>query len=281
MVFRFFEAMFGTPDNQVKLSQKTKQSCAWANCWALKLPESEYCGPHLKEAMRGHVGAPPKTKTSTKKAKPSSVKKKPKESSTSSILSSLSLSSSSSSSSSSPTPAPKSSEPPKQPEPFRTGVANFKEPTSPKPAAAAAEAKPQVESRVSKPVPKVTAVPNSQGSNAEKEAAARKWVLAVLAEEGKMDLQGLLKSGVRLCKLWNALNPSAASVLFSVDNRSFVHKDNISNYLAACRSMGFKKSDCFSPDDLYEDKDMPAVVHNLLVLEAHMRASGYKGPRID
>jgi len=75
-------------------------------------------------------------------------------------------------------------------------------------------------------------------------------------------LQESLKNGVRICKALNKVYP--ASVRQINDKKlDFPQRENIGNYVKACKNLGFNKSLCFETNDLFEGANMTQVVDNL------------------
>ena len=97
------------------------------------------------------------------------------------------------------------------------------------------------------------------------EAEARAWIEAVLGEPlGDETLHVILKSGVVLCNLINALKPGSIKKI-STKKMPFMQMENISNYLAAVgpSGLGIPAFETFMTIDLYEEQNMQAVVLNV------------------
>ena len=93
----------------------------------------------------------------------------------------------------------------------------------------------------------------------------RAWIEAVLGEPlGDETLHVILKSGVVLCNLINALKPGSIKNI-STKKMPFMQMENISNYLAAVgpSGLGIPAFEAFMPIDLYEEQNMQAVVLNV------------------
>jgi len=106
------------------------------------------------------------------------------------------------------------------------------------------------------------------------EEEARKFICSktnAVISSGKGCLVAPLKSGVVLCQLINALRPGSVSTINN-GKMPFVQMENISNYLAACQKYGVRASELFQTVDLFEEKNMSAVVLNILAVA---RQSGY------
>ena len=88
-----------------------------------------------------------------------------------------------------------------------------------------------------------------------------------------------LQSGVVLCELINAIEPQSAARP-STSAMPFKQMENINTYTDACRRLGVPESDLFVTVDLYEGKNMPAVVRNLHSLGRVAQKRGFHGPSL-
>ena len=112
------------------------------------------------------------------------------------------------------------------------------------------------------------------------EAEARAWIEAVLDERlGESSLQEELKDGVVLCRLVDAIKPGCCPK-HSVSRMPFKQMENIGNYLAACTALGVPAFDTFQTVDLFENKDMGAVLVNIHSLGRVAQRIGYEGPTL-
>jgi hypothetical protein len=99
--------------------------------------------------------------------------------------------------------------------------------------------------------------------NPRLEAEARTWIEAVLEERlGTLSLQEELKSGEVLCRLANKIKPGSVAKI-STMKMPFKQMENIANYLSACTALGMPTFESFQTVDLFEGKNMAAVVTNL------------------
>ena len=122
------------------------------------------------------------------------------------------------------------------------------------------------------------------------EQQATFWVGAVtgLVQPEGESLQSWLKSGVVLCELVEKISPGCAGktsseeVLASKPQlvRRMKEMENIVAYSEAARSLGVPEADMFVTFDLYEDKNMAAVVRNLHSLGRVAQQKGLGGPMI-
>jgi len=78
-------------------------------------------------------------------------------------------------------------------------------------------------------------------------------------------LQEALKSGERLCKAANKISPG---IIKNINKQKFaaMQRENISNYLIACKYMAFNKATMFETSDLYEGTNLVAVIENIYEL---------------
>jgi len=80
------------------------------------------------------------------------------------------------------------------------------------------------------------------------------------------DLHSELKSGVKLCQLANNLQPRSVA---RIQNAAapFVQMENIASFLNAAQTMGVRTNELFQTVDLYEAKNMSAVLVTLAALK--------------
>jgi len=111
------------------------------------------------------------------------------------------------------------------------------------------------------------------------EAEVRDWLKKVTGEN-VTDFHEHMKSGVFLCNFINILRPGAVKKI-NKNKMPFMMMENIGNYLAAAASFGMKETDLFQTVDLYEKKNMTAVLNHLYALgrlSSHL--PGYSGASI-
>jgi len=115
------------------------------------------------------------------------------------------------------------------------------------------------------------------------EAEVRDWIQKVSGKSlpvGPDAIHDTLKSGIFLCEFINVIRPNSVSKI-NKSKAPFVMMENIGNYLAAAASFGLKPADLFQTVDLYEKKNMTAVLTHLYALgRSCERLPGYKGPCI-
>lgn len=111
---------------------------------------------------------------------------------------------------------------------------------------------------------------------------AMDWIAKVIGTpipDNQENLHGWLKSGVMLCDLINQIQPGIV-VRISHSPAPFKQMENIGNYINACTLLGVAPHDLFTPTDLFEKKNMAAVVRNVYALSRVAQKIGFKGPKL-
>ncbi|KAM3582073.1 Protein kinase of the Mitotic Exit Network [Umbelopsis sp. WA50703] len=80
------------------------------------------------------------------------------------------------------------------------------------------------------------------------------------------NLHAELKDGVLLCNLVNKLRPDTIKQVGAKD-LPFIKMDNITRFLQGARKLGLNTAQLFETIDLFEAKDMTAVVNTILTIE--------------
>lgn len=124
--------------------------------------------------------------------------------------------------------------------------------------------------------------------DADEERGALAWIEAVLDKPGLFDdisgsqaVQEVLKDGIILCELINTLQPGSVKRV-NHQKMPFFKMENIGNFLSACEMYGVAKADLFQTVDLFEARNMIAVINCLHSLgrKAHNKFDGPAlGPR--
>jgi len=118
----------------------------------------------------------------------------------------------------------------------------------------------------------------------ELELRCRQWMEEVTGKPLAGDtFQQALKDGVALVETVNAIQPDGQRVCPkpSTSKMAFKQMENISNYLEACSKLGVPKFSLFQTVDLFENKDMFAVLTNIQALgSAAQKLPGYSGPTL-
>ena len=91
-----------------------------------------------------------------------------------------------------------------------------------------------------------------------------------------------LKSGDALCELMNAIRPGTIKKYNVGTTSKFKQMENITIFLRACREVGMLEKDLFSTVDLFEGKDMNAVILSLFNLGGTIQSTipYFKGPKL-
>jgi len=102
----------------------------------------------------------------------------------------------------------------------------------------------------------------------ENEAVVREFIKSVTGIEvgSGSQFHEDLKSGVVLCKLLNGLKPGIIKEI-NTGKMAFHHMENISRFLQGCANGFGMRADTFMSVDLYEAKNMVAVIDALLMLK--------------
>jgi hypothetical protein len=112
------------------------------------------------------------------------------------------------------------------------------------------------------------------------EAEARDWLEAVLGEKLEGSFQEALKSGIALCNAVIKLKPDVIKAPSRMA-APFKQMENISNYLKACTALGQPAYESFQTVDLYEGKNMLAVVTQIHGLgRLAQKIPGFSGPSL-
>eukprot|EP00727_Mastigamoeba_balamuthi_P004235 m51a1_g13809 hypothetical protein (134) ;mRNA; r:396819-397397 len=94
------------------------------------------------------------------------------------------------------------------------------------------------------------------------------WVEANSGEKCTGTAHEYLKTGVVLCKAMNAFRPGWCK--FSTSTMPFKIMENINSFLEACRRCGVNTVDLFQTVDLYEAKNMTAVILCLTAVRRYL-----------
>jgi hypothetical protein len=117
--------------------------------------------------------------------------------------------------------------------------------------------------------------------DSNKAAQAQAWLEEVsgVASNGA-GFQDYLRNGQVLCKAVNAIKANSVKTINTM-KAPFKERENIANYLAACKALGAKDTDLFMTQNLYEDNaNLAPVVDNIFILSALAVKHGFKGPTI-
>merc|ERR1719427_2393674 len=84
-------------------------------------------------------------------------------------------------------------------------------------------------------------------------AQCSKWIEDVTGKKVK-NFHADLKSGVKLCRLMNKIQPKSCKP--KVSKMPFVQRENIVMYLQACKKYGMRETDVFVSQDLFEGDNL-------------------------
>jgi len=105
------------------------------------------------------------------------------------------------------------------------------------------------------------------------EDKARAFIEGVTGESIGTSFADGLRDGVLLCKLVNKLKPGSVTG-FKTSSMTFVKMENIGKFLKALNDeFGLKSTDTFMTVDLYEEKNMVAVIDTILMLQRKVSTS--------
>ena len=103
------------------------------------------------------------------------------------------------------------------------------------------------------------------------------WLSALTKTPLPADLHTALKSGTVLCNAINTLFPNSVPRI-NPGSMPFVQRENLAAYISACKAAGIRETDCFMSDDLYEQKNLVAVIDNLCALGQLAQAKKINAP---
>ena len=87
-------------------------------------------------------------------------------------------------------------------------------------------------------------------------------------------------SGIKLCKTLNKLcypKVIIPNVHENIGHNNFKARENIEHYLCGCKLIGLTVNDCFSTNDLIEEKNLPLVISNIYSLASYIRKNNHAG----
>jgi len=113
--------------------------------------------------------------------------------------------------------------------------------------------------------------------NADLEDRLMDWIEAVTGYAID-SFHANLKSGQVLCDMVNAIRPGTIGKVHRV-SKPLMERENIQKFLQAAAGLGVKPSEMFGVNDLYDQRDMNAVLNCLYALAMALEyTSWYKGP---
>ena len=105
------------------------------------------------------------------------------------------------------------------------------------------------------------------------------WITALTHKSCTSDIQTSLKSGVLLCELVNAIWPGTIGKT-NQGAMPFVQRENIVQYLSACKAKGMRETDLFVTGDLFEGNNLLVVVDNICALGVLAEKTGFRGTQL-
>mmetsp|Transcript_1603 Transcript_1603/g.1937 ORF Transcript_1603/g.1937 Transcript_1603/m.1937 type:complete len:195 (+) Transcript_1603:251-835(+) len=102
---------------------------------------------------------------------------------------------------------------------------------------------------------------NANYPQAEEEEATA-WIEQLLGITFDKDFGEMLKDGVILCQVMNVVVPGKIKKIYE-GTMVFKQRENISNFIRACRELGVPEGDLFTTEALFELKDVGTVVLGL------------------
>lgn len=113
------------------------------------------------------------------------------------------------------------------------------------------------------------------------EEDAALWVQDITGIQVTGDFFGMLKTGEVLCQLVNVIRPGSVAKV-NASGMPFRERENISNFLKACRSLGVQEYALFSTDDLYDENNLMSVVKCLHALGGTVQRTvpEFSGPHL-
>eukprot|EP00466_Bigelowiella_natans_P011252 jgi/Bigna1/72090/fgenesh1_pg.18_\ len=108
------------------------------------------------------------------------------------------------------------------------------------------------------------------------------WIARVTHEKVPSFIEGL-KSGQVLCKLINTIKQgSVHKDSIHIDRSPMNDKENLKSYLTSCKKLGMKDEELFTPENLYEETNIQAVVDHLYRLGTLIKdMESYRGPKLN
>lgn len=114
----------------------------------------------------------------------------------------------------------------------------------------------------------------------EKEEQVMDWIETVTGEQVDSFYEDL-KDGKILCKLLNTFKPGIIRRI-NTRNSAISHRDNIQLFLSGCFRFGVSTNALFTINDLYEQKDLNAVVNSFFMISKQIELLNiFDGPFLE
>jgi hypothetical protein len=119
----------------------------------------------------------------------------------------------------------------------------------------------------------------SKDPDAERKIEILDWIGAVIGEDinKKEPFEKVLKDGVLLCKLINKLIPGYVKKI-NTKGGNFALMENLAAVQKGMREYGVPEDELFQPVDLFEARNVKAVVKSLAALARTCLNKGFEGP---
>jgi len=110
---------------------------------------------------------------------------------------------------------------------------------------------------------------------------SQRWIEAVTGEKFKSDdFVQSTRDGILLCKLMNGIMPGSIPRV-NYQNTAFAQRENIAQFIAGCKKLGLKETQCFVTNDLFEGQNTRTVAVTLYWLGRAARSRPeYRGPQM-
>jgi len=113
----------------------------------------------------------------------------------------------------------------------------------------------------------------------QKAAQAQAWLEALSGVRATGTLYDYLRNGVILCTAVNKIQPNVVARI-NTTTMPFKERENIANYLQACKTLGCRETDLFMTEDLYNNSNLGVVVDNIHALGGLAKKVGFTGPAL-
>jgi hypothetical protein len=107
---------------------------------------------------------------------------------------------------------------------------------------------------------------------------ALEWISKLSGMTLDADFHTALKDGVALCAAMNVLSPNSCKI--NKMKMPFMMRENIVQFLEACKKYGMKDTDLFVTQDLFEGDNLVSVLDCLFSLGGLAKAKGFAGVTI-
>lgn len=114
--------------------------------------------------------------------------------------------------------------------------------------------------------------------DAEEEQKCLDWIGQIIGEQLPAgQFEDVLRDGIILCKLINAIKPGSVKKV-TQQGGNFLMMQNIENYNKATEAYGLSKEDIFQSVDLWDRKNVPAVLKAIFALDRVCQKNNFNGP---